>query len=620
MVEAEPDIKLSDYFRASSVQVRARAVLAAARIGNPVVLKDLSLLAQDKNPDVRKHLAFALGQIRSKKGLAVAAELLKDPEIEVRRLAIEAIGRIGGIESTNLVLPFLRDETLRLREQAGLALALIKDKGTVEILNRLSSGNDAAQWSYVYALYRLADDRSLPALHHALANPVPSPSTGDPSSLLFSLKALWAMKKPLAASETLNLLQHKDPRVQQNALDVMAASSDKTACSPIHEYYEKMDVHTKLKALEAMGALQCVIPDRPANEGLAGAWILANAKAKKEDSLPLLMEGMKHENWTVRWRTAQAFAELPASTTAPLLKTLIQDPDSAVRLAAHETLAKYLPETADLFLPLLQDNDFAVRAMAADALGKSKDPKYLPALIKMYEKSQDPTEIEGRVALLDVLAEFQTSEALPLFERALLDPEYTIRRHAVDGIKKLVGSSYYRNGVVTDPEDFLYFEGKVTEERQHQYPPQFGDALPEIEITMKLTKGDVVIRILGSDAPLHADHFTKLVQKDFYSGLRIHRVVPNFVIQGGDPRGDGWGGAGEVLHDQFNLREYRRGMVGMPTAGKDTGGSQFFITHSRQPHLDGNYTIFGEVISGMEVVDRTEVGDQILSVTPRTVQ
>ena len=85
------------------------------------------------------------------------------------------------------------------------------------------------------------------------------------------------------------------------------------------------------------------------------------------------------------------------------------------------------------------------------------------------------------------------------------------------------------------------------------------------------------------------------------------------MIQGGDPRGDGWGSAGTIVHDEMNRHVYKRGMVGMPLAGKDTGGSQFFITMSRQPHLDGNYTIFGEVVSGMEFVDSTEIGDAIES-------
>jgi cyclophilin family peptidyl-prolyl cis-trans isomerase/HEAT repeat protein len=615
MLEAEPDIRLADYFQSTSEPVRIRAVLAAARIGNASILSDLQILEQDKSAEVRKHLAFAVGQIRSKKGLRLAAALLKDPDVEVRRLAIEATGRIGGMETSGLLVPFLGDKSLRLREQTALALALIKDKATVDTLVKRTADNDPAQWSYVYTLYRLADERSLNVLHQVLANPMASPSTGDPSALLFALKALWAMKKPLTAEETARLMQHNDARVQQNALDVIAASTDKSACSAIHKSYERMETLTKLKALETMGALQCVITERPGNAGLLGAWMLANAKAQKEKSLPLLREGMKHENWTVRWRTAQALAELPASNAAPLLNILMQDSDSAVRLASLESLAKYSPATADLFLPLLQDSDFAVRATAADTLGKTNNIKYLPALMKSYDHSHDPNEIEGRVAILDALSGFNSTDVLMLYDRALIDPDYTIRRHAIDGIKKLVGSKYYRNGEVVDPEDFLYLQGKVTQDRQSEYAAGFGQALEETEITMKLTKGDVVIRLFGPEAPLHADNFKKLMQQNFYTGLRIHRVVPNFVIQGGDPRGDGWGGAGVVIRDQFNPDEYRRGMVGMPTAGKDTGGSQFFITHSRQPHLDGNYTIFGEVISGMDVVDRTEVGDVILSVT-----
>jgi cyclophilin family peptidyl-prolyl cis-trans isomerase len=94
-------------------------------------------------------------------------------------------------------------------------------------------------------------------------------------------------------------------------------------------------------------------------------------------------------------------------------------------------------------------------------------------------------------------------------------------------------------------------------------------------------------------------------------------VVPTFVVQGGDPRGDGWGGALKLVPDQFSMLPYTRGKIGMPTSGKDTGGSQFFITMSRQPHLDGNYTIFGEVTSGMDVVDATLPGDRIVSIEIR---
>jgi cyclophilin family peptidyl-prolyl cis-trans isomerase len=277
-------------------------------------------------------------------------------------------------------------------------------------------------------------------------------------------------------------------------------------------------------------------------------------------------------------------------------------------------LTNFLPRTADLFVPLLESSDFAERATAADALGKTKDPKFVPMLIRAYRVSSDATEIEGRISALDVLADYKDSQVLKLYEDALLDPEYTIRSHAIDGIKKLVGIEFYADGGLRNPDDFLFSTGKVTKATAARYPENYGDPVPDYIAEMFLEKGKVVIRLLGAEAPVHVLNFKKLADQKFYNGLRIHRVVPNFVIQGGDPRGDGWGGAREIVHDQMNMEVYRRGMVGMPIAGKDTGGSQFFITHSRQPHLDGNYTIFGEVISGMEFVDSTEIGDKILKV------
>jgi cyclophilin family peptidyl-prolyl cis-trans isomerase/HEAT repeat protein len=615
-IEAEPSIRLTEYFHSKSPEIRARSVLAAGRIGNPSVLPELRPLIQDRKVFVRKCTAFAIGQIRAKDGLAQAARLLKDQDQEVRRLAIEAVGRIGGLDSTETILPYLRDPNSAIREQTALSLALIKDKSTVQPLIEMTAREDSAQWSYVYALYRLADERSLSVLHHVLANPSSSPSTGDPSSLLFALKALWSMKKPLTGEEADRLLSHQDARVQQNALDVLAVATDQSLCDQVQKNYSEMNLITKGKALETLGALGCEIP-QPDSPRLQGQWIIAQAKKNKEKSLGLLQNGSKNESWVVRWRTAQAFSELPAEVAIPTLKEMARDPDSAVRLAALDSLSKYLPETADFFLSLVDSKDFAVRATAIDALGKTKDRKYLPLIIKTYEASQNPTEIEGRVTILDTLSEFHSSETLRIYEEALQDAEYTIRQHAIDGLKKLVGTKYYREGQSKDPEDFLHLSGKLPARVQASYPKDFGSTQQPFEVTMKLEKGDVRIRLLAEEAPVLAENFRKLAERGVYNGLRIHRVVPNFVIQGGDPRGDGWGGAGEVIHDQINMLTYKRGMVGMPIAGKDTGGSQFFITHSRQPHLDGNYTIFGEVISGMDIVDQTEVGDKIISVIPK---
>jgi cyclophilin family peptidyl-prolyl cis-trans isomerase len=108
--------------------------------------------------------------------------------------------------------------------------------------------------------------------------------------------------------------------------------------------------------------------------------------------------------------------------------------------------------------------------------------------------------------------------------------------------------------------------------------------------------------------------FVRLAVSGFYNGLTFHRVVPNFVVQGGDPRGDGWGGPGYSIRSELGTARYERGTVGMASSGKDTEGCQFFITHSAQPHLDGRYTIFAVVERGMDVVDALQIGDRILSV------
>jgi cyclophilin family peptidyl-prolyl cis-trans isomerase len=128
------------------------------------------------------------------------------------------------------------------------------------------------------------------------------------------------------------------------------------------------------------------------------------------------------------------------------------------------------------------------------------------------------------------------------------------------------------------------------------------------------SKGSFTIELLPNDAPLNVDNFLTLAQKSYFRNITFHRVVPNFVIQGGDPRGDGNGGPGYQIRCEINEVEYDRGAVGMALSGKDTGGSQWFVTHSPQPHLDGGYTVFGRVISGMNVVDNISRGDVIQSI------
>ena len=127
-------------------------------------------------------------------------------------------------------------------------------------------------------------------------------------------------------------------------------------------------------------------------------------------------------------------------------------------------------------------------------------------------------------------------------------------------------------------------------------------------------KGTIELELFPNEAPGTVANFEKLINEGFYDGLTFHRVIPDFVIQGGCPNGNGTGGPGYTIkcETEGNPHKHGRGALSMAHAGKDTGGSQFFITHSPQPHLDGVHTVFGQVIKGMDVVDKIQQGDKML--------
>jgi cyclophilin family peptidyl-prolyl cis-trans isomerase len=134
------------------------------------------------------------------------------------------------------------------------------------------------------------------------------------------------------------------------------------------------------------------------------------------------------------------------------------------------------------------------------------------------------------------------------------------------------------------------------------------------EVYLDTDRGTIQIELAVLDAPLTVENFVTLAGGRFFNGLGVHRVVPNFVIQAGDPRGDGEGGPNYTIRDELNQRPFVRGTVGMALDWADTGGSQFFITLSPQPQLDAKYTAFGRVIAGMEIVDAIQPRDVIRAV------
>jgi cyclophilin family peptidyl-prolyl cis-trans isomerase len=249
----------------------------------------------------------------------------------------------------------------------------------------------------------------------------------------------------------------------------------------------------------------------------------------------------------------------------------------------------------------LKANDFAVRAVAANGLAGLKATAAVPQLIAAYRASLADGSYVARGAMLAALAAIDPAAARPLLDEALRDREWAVRVRAAALLQERDGGEDVATSIrpaVGRPMSDTDWQSLVS--------PAFS---PHAYIETDF--GVVEIELAVLDAPLTVANFISLARGGFFNGMAIHRVVPNFVVQAGDARGDGHGGPGYTIRDEINMRPYLRGTVGMALDWEDTGGSQFFITHSPQPHLDGRYTAFGHVVAGMEIVDRLMPWDVI---------
>ena len=281
--------------------------------------------------------------------------------------------------------------------------------------------------------------------------------------------------------------------------------------------------------------------------------------------------------------------------------TEVEGPDSALVAAAR---------------PLLAQADAGVRSVAADVVGRAAAPSDLPALVQAYRRTTRDSFPEAAISALAALSAIaQTgTEAQRRVEREFLavtprPANYLIRRWAEDNWAEAQArwGPAYPIATGRAPQDYRDLV-------QRFMLGADSVARPKVKIETE-QRGPIEIELLGPDAPLTVANFLRLVSRRFFDGNRWHRVVPNFVVQDGDPRGDGFGGPGGAIRDEINRQRYDGPMLGMALSGPDTGSSQWFINLSPQPHLDGTYTIFGRVISGQAALTRITQGDVI-----RTVQ
>ena len=327
------------------------------------------------------------------------------------------------------------------------------------------------------------------------------------------------------------------------------------------------------------------------------------AAAIDQDTFLIVLASLDPDrHWTVRAALATLLATMPPEVAVDRLRSMANDEDKRVWPAAMRALIRLkAPDVEALILERLKDPDFAVRAAAADLIGTLKPATGPAALREAYTAGLPDVTYVARAAALDAIAEFGATDAVGLLKTALEDQEWAVRVRAAELLARFEPATDVQSTIrpVPNAAPAPYDDPSLI---APDYSPH---------VFIETAKGTIEFELAVLDAPQTSRNFMLLARKGFFNGLAIHRVVPNFVMQDGDSRGDGQGGPGYTIRDELNERPFLRGTVGMALSWNDTGGSQFFIAHSPQPHLDARYTVFGHVVNGMDVVDRIQQGDMI---------
>ena len=655
----------------ASAPVRARAALAAGRVGDARAVPTLlSLLTTDKSLDVRARAAFALGEIESpqaveplvvasrpgqaanvraravealgkiaaalpredqanskKIGDAVIAALNYEqgrrprPDREVVLLALTAALRARPQDAGRAVAQFLDLGDERVRADAANTLARLRSKDANDKLRALLADRDAvARANAARALGAAEDKQSLDALVNAATK------DADLRVRVSALRAVAALREARAAGP---LVEHAARLLAAHRAEKKASPAARPGGS--NELLEVAAAVGRVlsdtndaRALELLRALREVEGYAAPEVEVAFARV---APAQYMRERPFTNLHLRAADNKLAWQAVASIAQglgelaqLSSARSGNAVLTVQADAQLALRalLSDATTPALAVPDVlraAAAFKPLdlsevaraqLRAEDTLVRATAAELLASAEpDPENARALASALPLAMRDGMNDAALAILEALARQKTPAANEAIRAALESPDYLLRLRAATLLQN-------NQGPVSESERI---QTVAVRYRPDDYRRALARIGRRVTAVVDTDKGAFTIELLADDAPLTVDNFVELARRKFFDRVAFHRVVPNFVIQGGDPRGDGNGGPGYQIRCEINEVGYGRGAVGMALSGKDTGGSQWFVTHSPQPHLDGGYTVFGRVTAGMDVVDRITRGDRIRAVT-----
>lgn len=629
--------------------VRARAVLACGSLQDTSVIGLLTRALEDPDPATEVAAAFALGQTGTR--LSERGRQTLEYDLIWKRLQgtqaagrlIEEIGKFGTATALNDLMVFVanappvRHPESLMMSVARFAIRGITSPDAVRFLLRYVQEGVRTPWEAVYALQRIGDD---PEIRGAIEQVRLLERQSDP---LVRMNLATLIGKLHDAGGPADLLQRMadrdaDWRVRVNAFKALGQSSwtgNAGVISTFRRAFFDANPHVAVTALSVFPSIGVTERDTSGEaietlrqiasiaENSSGgySWQLqaeaAAALAKIDGRIPRALLAVPGTVRTrLRARLLLAAGESGDPSAEALLGSAVEGTDPLIAAAGLEglrTLALKKPGDAHLrdsvwgaAVRSVRVHDMAIVSTAASVLEDSlfRRSASVEPLIAALRNLRPPGDTETMQDVIHALGEMRDGRAVAPLTDCLRSMDHAVAVAAAEALKRITGSDY--SGKITrNPEP-------VTADMDLS----FLRALPPVvNVRLETSRGDIRIELNREIAPFTTMSIVKLSrQRGFFRGLTFHRVVPNFVIQGGDPRGDGWGGPGYSLRSEFSTERFGTGTVGIASAGKDTEGSQFFITHSPQPHLDGRYTIVGRVVEGMDVVDQIQVDDRIFDV------
>ena len=607
-------------------RIRRRAAIAVGRVGLPEAVPALvKLLQGDTDVEVRQMAAFALGLIGDPSAVEPLRAAVADPVPLVAGRAAEALGLLNDTASAPAIGKMVAAHAAAaaaiapddVRAEVGgaadafrlgvYALARLKNyEALAESVLRPDGQPRLQWWPVAYALQRIEDKRALPALL-ILAG------AENPYTRAFAVKGLGALRDPAAIAVLLPLIEatRATSAVTVEAIRAVGRVGDALAEPALTKllYTRGLNPMVRAETLLALGdsaapvsvdAFVDFLGDPLPTVRLAA---LQGFAKRDDDTFLTVLSGLDPDtHWSVRAGLATILGSKEAARSLPRLTPMLADSDARVVPSVLTAMTKLkAPGLAKILFEHLEKDDVAIRASAAANIGELKPDGGAEALVAAYKRGEADLVIDTRAAALEAIAKYGGTTATGLLRTALADKDWAVRVKAAELLKAVDPTIETARAIRPAP----VANAAIYENPSLTAPP----VTPHVYIETE--KGTIEIELDVLDAPLTASNFVTLARKGYFDGLSFHRVVPDFVVQGGDPRGDGEGGPGYTIRDELNQEPYLRGTVGMALAWRDTGGSQFFITHSPQPHLDARYTVFGRVIAGMEVVDAINQWDVI---------